>query len=137
MVRAHLTWSYSMNENINTLSADILVSDDRTPWHPVRKRIKRQGPPFPPDVDIELWLRHNAPITFQQLADIRYSLYHHCSREDFTVTDVMGDEFDLTGRHGKLRVVSDTARRYLLWRLRLLGKKKNWIGALPRTRKPR
>lgn len=126
-----------MNKNINTLSADVLPSDEKTLWHPARKAIKREGPPFPPEEDIELWLRHNAPITFQQLADVRYSLYHHCSRADFTVTNIMDEEFDLTGRYGTLRVVSDNARRYLLWKLRLLGRKKNWISALPRTRSPR
>jgi len=128
-----------MNDNTDTsFTADILLSaDDKTPWYPANKFIKREGPPFPPDEDIELWLKRNAPLTFQQLADIRYSLYHYCSRADFTVASVADDEFDLTGRHSQLRIVSDTARRYLLWRLRLLGKKKNWIGALPRTRKRR
>jgi hypothetical protein len=75
-----------MTNNINIRIADILPSDDKTPWHPARKPIKRDDPPFPPDEDIELWLKHNAPLTFEQLADIRYSLYHHCSRADFTVT---------------------------------------------------
>jgi hypothetical protein len=127
-----------MNYNTNTaITADILLSDDKTPWHPVRKTIKREGPPFRPDEDIELWLKHNAPTRFHQLADIRYSLYHHCSRADFTVANISDDQFDLTGRHGTLRVVSDNARRYLLWKLRLLGRKKNWISALPRTRNPR
>jgi len=137
-VRAQFLWSYYMNANTdNTFTADILPSDDRAPWHPVRKTIKREGPPFSPDEDIELWLKHNAPITFQQLADIRYSLYHHCSRADFIVSNVVNDRFDIAGRHGVLRVVSDKARRYLLWKLRLLGRKMNWISALPRTRNPR
>jgi len=86
---------------------------------------------FTPDKDIELWLKHNGPLTFEQLADIRYSLYHHCSRTDFIVTNVTEDEFDLTGRRGTLRVVNDNARRYLLWKLSLLGRKKNWIRLSP------
>jgi hypothetical protein len=61
-----------MNDDISTLSADIPLSDDKTPWHPARRTIKREGPPFPPDEDIELWLKRNAPLSFQQLADIRY-----------------------------------------------------------------
>lgn len=126
-----------MTENIDALPADISPSDNRIPLQPARRTIIRQRPPFPPDEDIELWLKHNAPLTFQQLADIRYSLYHHCSRADFTVANINDDQFDLTGRHGTLRVVGDNARRYLLWKLRLLGRKKNWIGALPRTRNPR
>ena len=47
------------------------------------------------------------------------------------------DEFDLIGRHSKLRVISDRARHYLLWKLRRLGRKRKWINALPRTKKPR
>jgi hypothetical protein len=133
-VRANFTWSYSMNENINTRSADISLSVDKRPWHPANTTTKRQGPAFPPDEDIELWLEHNAPSTFQQLVDIRYSLYHQCSRADFTVANVMGDRFNLTGRHSTLRVVSDNARRFLLWKLRLLGRRMNWISALPRTK---
>ena len=124
----------------NTTSS--FVSDDRLDdkpiWYPSRPQIKRPTPPkFPPDEDIELWLRHNAPLTFQQLADIRYSLYHQCSRADFTIAKAPGDEFDLIGRHSKLRVISDRARHYLLWKLRRLGRKKKWINALPRTKKPR
>jgi hypothetical protein len=88
-----------MTNNINIPIADILPSDDKTPWHPARKTIKRDEPPFPADKDIELWLKHNSPLTFEH--------------------------------------VSDNARRYLLWKLRLLGRKKNWISALPRTRNPR
>jgi len=44
---------------------------------------------------------------------------------------VTEDEFDLTGRRGTLRVVNDNARRYLLWKLSLLGRKKNWIRLSP------
>src|SRR5215208_3224161 len=60
-------------------------------------------------------MRH---LHFRRLADIRYSLYHHCSRAGFTVTGVTEDEFELVGRQSTLRIISDSARRYLLWRLR-------------------
>lgn len=126
-----------MTENIDALPAGISPCDDSTPLQPARGAIKRQRPPYPPDEDIELWLKHNAPSTFQQLADIRYCLYHHCSRADFSVKNVLGDQFDLTGRHSRLRVINDKARRHILWRLRLLGKRKSWIGAIPRTKNPR
>lgn len=127
-----------MTENTDTVfTAEVLPSDDKSSWYPARNVVKPASPPFPPDEDIELWLKQNAPKTFQQLADIRYSLYHHCSRADFTVTNVMDDEFNLTGRHGTLRIVSDNARRYLLWRLRVLGEENGWVGAIPKTRKPR
>ena len=120
-----------------TLAPDGLCFDDnKITWYPARGSIKPATLKFPPDENIEVWLTHNAPLTLQQLADIRYSLYHHCSRANFIVANVIGDGFDLTGRHSKLRVVSNNARRYLLWRLRALGKTKSWIGAIPRTRKP-
>jgi hypothetical protein len=124
-----------MNDNTNTaFTSDILLSDDKMLWRRTRRNIKREGPSFPLNEDIELWLKHNAPLTLPELADIRYSLYHHCSRACFTVTGVTEDEFELIGRHSTLRLISDSARRYLLWRLRLLGKSKNWIGAIPLTK---
>ena len=118
--------------------ADVLPPDKESTWYPARPKIEWSKPTkFPPDEDIELWLKHNAPLTFQQLADIRYSLYHQCSRADFTIAKAIDDQFDLIGRHSKLRVISDRARHYLLWRLRRLGRKRKWINALPRTKKPR
>ena len=130
-----------MTEKTTTTSfsiADVLPPDEKSTWYPTRPTIKWSKPPkFPPDKDIELWLKHNAPLTFQQLADIRYSLYHRCSRADFTVAQTFDDQFDLIGRHSKLRVISDRARHYLLWKLRRLGRKRKWINALPRTKKRR
>jgi hypothetical protein len=128
-----------MTENTTSpFAADVLPSDDKPTWYPTRPKIKRSKPPkFPPNEDIELWLKHNAPLTFHQLADIRYSLYHRCSRADFTVAKVDDDQFDLTGRHSTLRVINDGARHNLLWKLRLLGRKSKWINALPRPKKPR
>ena len=122
-----------MQEN-NSISftTDVSPSGDKLTWYPVRCKItKPKLLKYPPGEDIELWLKHNAPLTFQQLADIRYALYHHCSRADFTVANINYDQFDFTGRHGTLRVASDNARRYLLWKLSLLGRKKNWIRLSP------
>ena len=128
-----------MTENTTTtfsIADDLL--DDKPIWYPARPKIEWSKPTkFRPDEDIELWLKHNAPLTFQQLADIRYTLYHRCSRADFTIAKTFDDQFDLIGRHSKLRVISDRARHYLLWRLRRLGRKRKWINALPRTKKPR
>ena len=138
-VRAYYSRSYTMTENTtSSFAADVLLSDDKPTWFPTRCKAKQSKPPkFPPDEDIELWLKHNAPLTFQQLADIRYSLYHRCSRADFAVVRAGDGQFDLTGRHSTLRVINDGARRNLLWKLRLLGRKRKWISALPRTKKPR
>jgi hypothetical protein len=138
-VRAYYSRSYTMTENTtSSFAADVLISDDKPVWFRTRGKAKQSKPPkFPRNEDIELWLKHNAPITFQQLADIRYSLYHCCSRADFTIAKAGDDQFDLTGRRSTLRVINDEARHYLLWRLRLLGRKRKWISALPRTKKPR
>lgn len=131
--------SFYMPDNTSIyIATDAWSSDDKPVWFRTRGRAKQSRPPkFPPDEDIELWLKHNAPLTFQQLADIRYSLYHRCSRADFAVMRADDDQFDLTGRHSRLRVINDRARHYLLGELRLLGRKKKWINALPRTKKPR
>ena len=118
------------------IATDVWTSDDKPVWFPCQA--KRSKPlKFPPAEDIELWLKHNAPLTFQQLADIRYSLYHRCSRAEFSVAKACDDQFDLIGRHSRLRVINNDARHYLLRKLRLLGRKRKWINALPRTRKPR
>ena len=119
-------------------ATDVLPSDDKPMWFRTRCKAKQSKPPkFPPDKDIELWLKHNAPLTFQQLADIRYSLYHRCSRADFAVVRADDDQFDLTGRHSRLRVINDRGSTLFIGKLRLLGRKRKWINALPRTKKPR
>jgi hypothetical protein len=125
------------NKTYSIVSDDPL--DDKPIWFRAGPKITWSKPTkFPPDEDIELWLKHNAPLTFQQLADIRYTLYHRCSRADFTVAKTFDDDqFDLIGRHSKLRLISNRARHYLLWKLRRLGRRRKWINALPRTKKPR
>jgi hypothetical protein len=128
------------NKSTSDYTTDFLLFDDDANWFrpTIKQKAKTPGSPkFPPDKDIDLWLRHNAPTSFEQLADIRYALYHHCSRAEFTVVMSGDDEFKLTGRSSTLKVVNDDARHYLLWKLRLRGRKNNWISALPRTRKPR
>ena len=128
-----------MQENtISNFEPGILADDNGRTWFPTVTRCQKSEPPkFPPDEDIELWLKHNAPLSFQQLADIRYALYHRCTRNDYFVARATDDQFSLIGRHSTLEIVSDNARQYLLWRLRLLGRKKKWISALLRTKNPR
>ena len=116
------------------LATSVLQENGKAAWHRSRPSTVRPRPLFPPNEDIELWLRYNAPLSFQQLADIRYVLYYRCSRSNFLI-DLLGEQFDLTGRYSTLRVVNDGARHYLLWKLRLLGRKEKWIGAFPRARK--
>jgi hypothetical protein len=126
----------------NNLRSRTETLSEKSTWsnrpqsEPISKRPKR--PKFPPDADMERWLNDNAPLTFQQLADIRYCLYHRCGRADFAVSNKCSDDqFTLSGRHSKLRIISNRARHYLLWKLRLLGREVGWIGALPRSKRPR
>lgn len=122
----------------NTLSCAVthaIQIDDNAIWSRSRAVSRRlKSPKLPHDADIDAWLKHNAPVTFQELADIRYVLYHRCSRTDFIVSKKVDDQFTITGRHSELRIISHSARHYLLWKLRLLGREKGWIGALPRTK---
>src|SRR5882757_11557946 len=130
-----------MSDNpTSDFTSEVPLSDHETTWFRAARKPKANkpgSPKFPPDKDIDLWLKHNAPLSFGSLADIRYALYHHCSRAEFTVSMVADDQFKLTGRHSTLNVINDDARHYLLWKLRLLGRKNKWLHALPKTKKPR
>jgi hypothetical protein len=101
-----------------------------------RPKSKRGGdkPAFPPDQDVVLWLSENAPLNFDELIDIRYSLYHRCSAGGYRVKRVNDEELRIAGCNGPLNVISNQARRLLLTKLRELAKEKGWQGALPRTR---
>ena len=79
--------------------------------------------------DILLWLSKNAPRTVEELKAVRYTLYHRCSCADFKVSDKQDDEtFVLSGRDGSVQIVSNKARRYLLWKLRILAREQGWVG---------
>ena len=96
---------------------------------PKRKTLQKHRP----ETDILLWLAGNAPVNFQELVDLRYTLYHRCSRAGFTVKKWDKDNFKLTGRSSSLHIVSNKARRFLLWQLRILAGERGWRGALPRN----
>ncbi|TFW53491.1 hypothetical protein CT676_41550 [Bradyrhizobium sp. MOS001] len=93
-----------------------------------------QQPTFAPDKDIILWLSENAPMNFDELIDIRYSLYHRCSRAAYRVKRMNDEELKIVGRQGSLHIVSNQARRFLLTKLRELAKENGWQGALPRLK---
>src|SRR3974390_765748 len=77
--------------------------------------------------DIKAWLAGNAPRNLEELKTLRYCLYHRCSRGDFKVKKKFDkDYFSLVGRAGSLLIVSNKARRYLLWQLRQLRKQTPW-----------
>lgn len=93
-----------------------------------------QHPAYPPGQDIMLWLGKNAPSNFDELIDIRYSLYHRCSRAGYRVKRLNDEELTIAGRQSSLHIVSNQARRLLLTKLRVLAKEKRWQGALPRRK---
>ena len=93
-------------------------------------RSSRPLPPVPRHerTDIHLWVAKNAPCAVQELQDLRYTLYHRCSRAEFKVSQKQDkDIFVLSGRQSPLQIVSNKARRYLLWRLRILAREEGWV----------
>ncbi|WP_143273845.1 hypothetical protein [Bradyrhizobium canariense] len=103
---------------------------------PRNVKLKRRDQPaiFDPDQDIILWLSKNTPTSFDELIDIRYSLYHRCSCAEYRVKRLNNEELTIAGRQGSLHIVSNQARRLLLTKLRDLAKENGWRGALPRIR---
>jgi hypothetical protein len=100
---------------------------------PVKPLVQRQ---FQPDTDIKRWLTSNAPRNRQELMDLRYCLYHRGSRAGFKVKKSSRDYFTLTGRTSSLLIVSNKARRFLLWQLRILARKRGWVAAIIFRTKP-
>src|ERR1700712_4607078 len=94
----HFSRSYFMqgNTTINFTSTNGLNDREHTWSQAVTTLKKSTEPKFPPDEDIELWLKHDAPTSFQQLADLRYVLYHNCTRNEFLVAHVSDETFSLT-----------------------------------------
>ena len=85
--------------------------------------------PRPERTDIHLWLSKNSPRNVLELLDIRYTLYHRCSRSEFKVSEKQDDDnFVLSGRNTSVQIVSNKARRYLLRRLRILAREQEWVG---------
>lgn len=117
------------------------ITKKRQGFAPIATAAKSTGsgqpPAFPADKDIVLWLSKNAPSNFDELIDIRYSLYHRCNAGGYRVKRLNDEELRITGRNGSLHVISNQARRLLLTKLRELAKEKGWQGALPRTRPAR
>lgn len=84
--------------------------------------------PRPENTDLQLWLTKNAPRNVEELNSVRYALYHRCSRAEFTVSEKHDDDFLLSGRQTSVQIVSNKARRYLLWKLRILAREEGWVG---------
>src|SRR3954451_12539762 len=78
--------------------------------------------------NIPFWLGNNSPRTWDELKRLRYCLYHRCSHGEFTVKrSSHKDFFTLVGRKGSLLLITNKARRFLLWRLRLLAREEGWV----------
>jgi hypothetical protein len=80
-------------------------------------------------IDLPLWLSNNAPRNVEELKAVRYTLYHRCSRSEFKVSKKQDNEtFVLSGRQSSVLIVSNKARRYLLWKLRISAREQGWVG---------
>ena len=103
------------------------ANDKPSAPHPESKSLVQM--PRSDGTDIHLWVAKNAPRIWQELQDLRYTLYHRCSRAKFKVSDKQDkDTFVLSGRESSLQIVSNKARRYVLWRLRILAREQEWVG---------
>ena len=101
-----------------------------TPLSTKRRYMKTEQ--FPPDKEeIDLWLAHNAPLTSKQLEDARFALYYKRTRQPFVVSKKTESSFTFTGPDGPLRILNNRARRYLLRGLRILARRKGFVGARP------
>jgi hypothetical protein len=79
-------------------------------------------------IDIPLWLSNNAPRNVEELKAVRYTLYHRCSRAELKVSQKQDDnDFLLSGRKTSVHIVSNKARRFLLWKLRILAREQGWV----------
>ena len=102
---------------------DLVKLDDQQRDNALEAYFKRiTAELFPPETDIELWMLNNAPTSKQQLANIRYALYHRCSRAEFKVARIDKKAFRITGPHSTVLVSSNTSRQILLIRLRELAR---------------
>ena len=117
-----------MNSTLADYFEELEPTNVKPPVPKSKSKILAQKP-RPEGTDIHLWLSKNAPRMMQELQDLRYTLYHRCSRAEFKVSDKQDkDTFVLSGRQSSLQIVSNKARRYLLWRLRILAREEEWVG---------
>jgi hypothetical protein len=78
------------------------------------------------ETDIKTWLESDGPRSRDELKDLRYCLYHRCSRAGYKVNRRSRDYFRITGRQSTLFIISNAARHFLLWRLRKLSRRRGW-----------
>ena len=119
-----------MNSTLADHFEELEPANDKPPAsrQPKSKSLATQKPRSD-GTDIHLWVSKNAPRIPQELQDLRYTLYHRCSRAEFKVSDKQDKNmFVLSGRQSSLQIVSNKARRYVLWRLRILARQEGWVG---------
>ena len=99
------------------------AADVKSPSQPNKNILNRLQ-----QTNLHLWLSNNVPRDVEELKAVRYTLYHRCSRADFRVTEKQDDDdFKLSGRQSSVHIVSNKARRYLLWKLRILAREQGWV----------
>ncbi len=86
------------------------------------------------NTDISGWLAVNSPDNWDELVNLRYCLYHRCSRAQYKVKRIDGARFIITGPNGSLLIASEDARHFLLFKLRNLAREREWVGGLSRLR---
>jgi len=118
-----------MNAKLADYFDDFELTNIRPPAPPIKTKRLVPKQPRSPKTDIPLWLSNNAPRNVAELKAVRYTLYHRCSRAEFKVSNKHDDDdFVLSGRQSSVHIVSNKARRYLLWKLRILAREQGWVG---------
>lgn len=104
------------------------TNDQSTSQSNSNTRPDKTGKPRPPNADLHFWLSNNGPRDVDELKAVRYALYYRCNRADYKVSEKKyKDGFLLSGRQTSVRIVSNKARRYLLWQLRVLAREQGWV----------
>jgi hypothetical protein len=118
----------SMDATLADYFEDFELTNVKPPVPQPKNKIPA-GQPRSKKTDIPLWLSNNAPRNVEELKAVRYALYHRCSRAEFKVSQKQDvNNFLVSGRLTSVHIVSNKARRFLLWKLRTLAKERGWVG---------
>ena len=75
-----------MNATLADYFEELELANVKPPASEQPKQTLATQKPRPERTDISLWVAKNAPCTMQELQDLRYTLYHRCSRAEFKVS---------------------------------------------------
>ena len=113
------------------LKAPAPAQPQLSPQEARRARYRRRYPNSPP-TDVIEWLANNKPQTFDELMDLRKTLYSRRSNfGKYYITQrgqtSLGEEkFTLNGPGGAVLILSNKCRHYLLRTLNRLRSSKGW-----------